>query len=335
MQTLQKSMRRRPVAWFFAIALVAGTLAILVLVLSGALASLEAAIDTHFGGVQRTDFVSAFRLAVEAPRAIPGILLSILQPLTPDIAAFVVAGLAFGLVGVRKLVRGYRPWSGEVGRQRGLKVWGVMVLTFVGMSLATAGLDALFMPEGTWEWDLDFFTWGFLGALFVALFLDIGAVTEETGWRGFAQPVLQDRMAPLAATLVVGLLWGVWHFPARPDILLGGYGLGGGALLLGILTARFVVLSVVMAYFYNRAGGSTLIAIGMHGLHNDAVGLMGRITGEGLAPYVISELALLAPIAVVAAWLLVRTWGRLGLAKSSENSVAAEVNPIPARGTTA
>jgi hypothetical protein len=36
----------------------------------------------------------------------------------------------------------------------------------------------------------------------------------------------------------------------------------------------------------SRAGGSTLIAIAMHGLHNDAVGLMGRITGQGLAPYV-------------------------------------------------
>jgi hypothetical protein len=60
---------------------------------------------------------------------------------------------------------------------------------------------------------------------------------------------------------------------------------------------RFVVLSIVMAYFYNRAGESTLIAIAMHGLHNDAVGLMGRITGEGLVPYIISELALLAPIA--------------------------------------
>lgn len=229
----------------------------------------------------------------------------------------------------------YRPWSGEVGWRRGLKVWGTMIVTFVGMSLATAGLDAMFMPRGTWEWDLDLFAWGFVGTLFVALFLDIGAVTEETGWRGFAQPVLQGRMAPLAATLVVSILWGVWHFPARPDILLGGYGLGGGVLLLGILTARFVVLSVVMAYFYNRAGGSTLIAIGMHGLHNDAVGLMGRITGEDLAPYVISELALIAPIAVLAAWLLVRTRGRLGFAKSSEITAAAEVNPIPARDTTA
>lgn len=333
MQRIRERMRRHPVGWFFAIALLTNVLVVAVLVSSGASAPLEAAIDTHWGGAQRTDFVSAFRLAVEAPQAIPGIALSILQPLTPDIAAFVVATLAFGLVGVGKLVRGYRLWSGEVGRRRGLKVWGVMALTFVGMSLATAALDALFMPHGTWTWDLDVSSWGFPTALFVALFLDVGAVTEETGWRGFAQPVLQGRMTPLAATLVVGLLWGIWHFPARPDILLGGYGLGGGVALLTILVARFLVLSIVMAHFYNRAGGSTLIAIAMHGLHNDSVGLMGRITGEGLAPYVISELALLAPVAAVASWLLVLTRGRLGLDRSLEGRAMQEVTPSYAPGS--
>src|SRR3712207_4175290 len=140
MRRIREGARRRPVAWFFAIAMAAAIPVIAVLRLSGALAKLEAAIEAVFGGVQRTDFVSALRLAVEAPRAIPGVVLSILQPLTPAVAAFVVAGLAFGLAGVGKLVRGYRFWSGEVGRRRRLRVWGVMVFTFVGMSLATAAL---------------------------------------------------------------------------------------------------------------------------------------------------------------------------------------------------
>src|SRR3712207_4261618 len=102
MRRIRVGARRRPVAWFFAIAVAAEILVIAVLLLSGALAKLEAAIEAVFGGVQRTDFVSAFRLAVEAPQAIPGVVLSILQPLTPDIAAFVVAGLAFGMAGVSK-----------------------------------------------------------------------------------------------------------------------------------------------------------------------------------------------------------------------------------------
>jgi membrane protease YdiL (CAAX protease family) len=108
-------------------------------------------------------------------------------------------------------------------------------------------------------------------------------VTEETGWRGFALLMLQNRVTPLAATVIVGLMRGVWHFPARPDILSGAYGLWGGALLLTILLVRFLVLSIVMTFFYNRVGGSTLIAISMHGLHNDSVFLQGRINAEGLS----------------------------------------------------
>lgn len=323
-------MRRRPISWFFWISLAINVAVVAVFLASGAAARFEAAVEDA-GLEGRTDFVSAFRLALEAPRAIPGISLSILQPLSPDIAAFLVAAVAFGLVGVRRLVRGYRFWGSGVGWRRGLGVWGLMLLAFfVAMPLATAGLGALFMPEGTWEWGGHAVSWGLLPALFVALFLDVGGVTEETGWRGFALPVLQSRMTPLAATLIVGLLWGVWHFPARPDILMGAYGLGGGAALLGILVVRFVFLSIVMTYFYNRAGGSTLIAIAMHGLHNDPVLFSGRIVGDTTASYVISELALLAPILTVAVGLLVLTGSKLGLDGARETGLMAEVTPSPA-----
>lgn len=329
MPGLREKMRRRPVAWFFALAMVSEVVVIATLLLTGAGARLEAAIETVWGGTQRTDFVSAFRLGVEAPEAIPGIALSILQPLTPDIAAFAVAASAFGLIGAKKLVRGYRFWSVEVGWRRGLGTWGLMAVVFVGLSLCTAGLHALFMPEGTWRWEPGVFSWGLPAALLVAVFLDVGGVTEETGWRGFALPILQGRTTPVVASLIVGLLWGVWHFPARPDVLLGSYGLGGGAALLGILVGRFVVLSIVMTYFYNRAGGSTLIAIAMHGLHNDSAGLMGQITGNSTASYVVSETDLLLPIAVVALVLLVLTRGRLGLSKTG---ALAEVTPSRVAG---
>lgn len=309
----REGMKRRPVAWFFWISLAINVAVIAVFLASGAAGVFEAALEAT-GLTGRTDFVSAFRLALEAPRAIPGIALSILQPLSPDIAAFVVAAGAFGLIGVRRLVRGYRFWSGAVGWRRGLRVWGMMALTFLAMSLATAGLNYLFAPPESFEWvGVPVLSLAFPLALLASIFLDVGGVTEETGWRGFALPLLQKRTTPLAASLIVGVLWGVWHFPARPDILLGDYGVGGGALLLGILVVRFVVLSVVMTYFYNRVGGSTLIAIAMHGLHNDSVFLQGRISAEGLRPYVISELTLLAPIVAVACVLLLSTGSRLGL----------------------
>jgi CAAX protease family protein len=321
MQGIRGKLRRRPIAWFFAISLGIEILVAAVFLLSGAAERLEAAIRASDLG-EKTDFVSAGRLVVLEPQSWPGVLLSIIQPFSPDIAAFVVAGFAFGLGGVVILVRRYRFWSPDVEWRRGLGVWGIMFSTFLAMSLATAGLNYMFAPSGSFEWvNTPLLSWSFPLALLSSVFLDIGGVTEETGWRGFALPMLQARMTPLTATLVVGLMWGVWHLPARPDIITGSYGLWGGALLLAILLVRFVFLSIVMTYFYNRVGGSTLIAIAMHGLHNDSVFLQGRISAEGLVPYVISEMTLLAPILVVAGVLLFATGRRLGLEKGRTDDV--------------
>ena len=212
-------MKRRPVTWFFWISLAINVAVIAVFLASGAAGVLEAALEAT-GLTGKTDFVSAYKLAMQAPRAIPGIALSILQPLSPDIAAFLVAAVAFGMIGVRRLVRGYRLWGGVVGWRRGLWAWALMALTFLAMSLATAGLNYLFAPPGSFEWvSTPVLSLAFLFALLVSIFLDVGGVTEETGWRGFALPLLQERTTPLAASLIVGALWGIWHFPARPDVL--------------------------------------------------------------------------------------------------------------------
>ena len=66
--------------------------------------------------------------------------------------------------------------------------------------------------------------------------------------------------------------------------------------------------------------GSTLITIAINGLHNESVGLMYRITGGGYAPYVISELALPAPIVAVAVVVLFVSGRKLGLGASSAPS---------------
>jgi CAAX protease family protein len=201
MKKIRDGMRRRPVSWFFAISLAIEIVVIAVYLSSGAAGELEAAIRAAGLGY-RTDFVSAARLVVLEPRASLGVFLSILQPLSPDIAAFAVAALAFGLGGIGgvvALVRRYRFWRGDVGWRRGLRVWGLMFFTYFAMSLTTAGLNYMFAPQGSFEWvNTPILSWSFPLALLASIFLDIGGVTEETGWRGFALPLLQTRMAPLA-----------------------------------------------------------------------------------------------------------------------------------------
>ena len=61
----------------------------------------------------------------------------------------------------------------------------------------------------------------------LALFL-VGGLAEEIGWSGFALDPLQARWGPLAAGLVLGAVWVLWHYPALSRRIVRGDGSRGG-----------------------------------------------------------------------------------------------------------
>jgi membrane protease YdiL (CAAX protease family) len=84
---------------------------------------------------------------------------------------------------------------------------------------------------------------------------------EEFGWRGFALPLLQGRWNALAASVVLGLVWGVWHLP-----LMVAYGDPLVPYLLLI-----VPQTVLMTWVVNSARGSMLLAMLFHASLNTAL----------------------------------------------------------------
>ncbi len=54
-----------------------------------------------------------------------------------------------------------------------------------------------------------------LVTLFFLYNIIYGGLSEEPGWRGFALPRLQAKFSPLVSSLILGVLWAVWHAPAR------------------------------------------------------------------------------------------------------------------------
>jgi len=91
--------------------------------------------------------------------------------------------------------------------------------------------------------------------LFVGLF-------EEIGWIGFIVPRMRRRYSVLASGIIVGVLWGAWHFPPfwEGDTFSGVFPL---FLLIVRLFAWLPPYRVLMVWVYDRTG-SLFITILMH-----------------------------------------------------------------------
>lgn len=313
MSRLKTSVQNRPLVWYYAISVFLVVLLIPPLIASSG--TLSAAFE-RAGVPFNTDLVTALRLVVAVPAAFFGVGVALLQVATPDLAVLAVAKLGLGDGVLRDLRHRFRFWRG-VSWRRGLLIWGACVLTFCLMNLATAGLNTLVFSSRDFQWSVNFLSWPFLAALLIAMFLDAGALFEENGWRGFALPRLQARHGPLLGTAILGVLWSGWHMPVKIDLALT-FGWGHFFGLFAVLSVKFVLLSLVITYFWNLLGQTTVIAIVMHGLSNDSVRLGGELLGDSLRLNYLSEVTLIAPLLVVSVVLLVLSKGRLGQLSGAE-----------------
>jgi CAAX protease family protein len=90
--------------------------------------------------------------------------------------------------------------------------------------------------------------------------LTSGSLGEELGWRGYALNILQKKYVPLTASLILGVIWGLWHLPL---MILSGY---SGLELVYYCIAFMVTvvsISVIITFFYNRSK-NILIAMWIH-----------------------------------------------------------------------
>jgi membrane protease YdiL (CAAX protease family) len=108
---------------------------------------------------------------------------------------------------------------------------------------------------------------------------------EEYGWRGYALPRLQSVMQPLSASLVIGVVWALWHVPT---FLLPGATAADFLLTLPGMLAG----SVLYTCMYNATGGSMRIVLLAHlGVHLDNVFRAAR-SSDGSAPLVSTSVVL-------------------------------------------
>jgi membrane protease YdiL (CAAX protease family) len=204
--------------------------------------------------------------------------------------------MAAAVIVLRRTGGSLRDWLHSLARWRvPLRWWAyALLLPAVLYGVVSAILQLLGSPV---DWSLAVdrapsyaATWLFVLAL--------GGALEEPGWRGFGLPHLLQAHSPVKATLILGLVWGIWHVPV--------YGPLG------------FVVPAVLAFFYTYLWASTnsvLLCILLHASFTpaqDHLILMPRDLAYSTAldrP----DLVILAVYVAAALLLVLLTRGRLGV----------------------
>jgi membrane protease YdiL (CAAX protease family) len=178
-----------------------------------------------------------------------------------SLAGVILTAIVSGRAGLREMFRRLLIWRVGIGWWLfGLFALGLM---FVGSTL----LYALFSgaPLGLkLAQPLYMFV-----LLFIMKFVLDAGLGEELGWRGFLLPRLQSRYNALVSSIIVGVVWGLWHLPL---FMLEGmsptyefaqaYGVVPSLLAYTVIVT--VPWAILFTWFYNNTEGSLLLAFVFH-----------------------------------------------------------------------
>jgi membrane protease YdiL (CAAX protease family) len=193
---------------------------------------------------------------------------------TPAIAAFIVITYYSGVRGLRRYLTRFLLW-------RSSPVWYAFL--FLGIPLVFIGGSALKGNLFTEPFPFSSFP-----SLLVALVLAaIKGPIEEFGWRGLALPLLQQKLAPIGAALMLGVIWGIWHLPA---FLLSGTQQSEWSF--SAFFAGCIALSIIITPLFNASRGSILLPALFHFI-------LGNPISPDAQPY---DTYLLIVIAVLVVW---------------------------------
>jgi membrane protease YdiL (CAAX protease family) len=207
----------------------------------------------------------------------------------PSVAGLLLIGLVSGRAGFREL--GGRLLCWRVGARWYAVALLTAPLVWMATLLALSLIAPVFMPAIVTASDrASLLLSGIVAGLVVGFF-------EELGWTGFAVPRLRLRYGILATGLLVGVVWGAWHFL----VFFWGSAIPAGALpsvlVLPVQLFSFLLpYRVLMVWLHDRTE-SLLVVILMH------AGLV--VCTLSLAPLALSGAVLVIANLVFAAVL----WG--------------------------
>ena len=132
----------------------------------------------------------------------PGyMILLVVGGVAPAIAAYLSTLLTERKDGIRAYNRLVFKWRLEA-------LWYAMpLIVLLGTAFVAGGVSWL-LGRGAMSLKQPWYTFFPTFAMMI-----VGGGLEELGWRGLALPELQKKFRPVPATVILGLIWVVWHVP--------------------------------------------------------------------------------------------------------------------------
>jgi membrane protease YdiL (CAAX protease family) len=220
----------------------------------------------------------------------------------PSVAGVLLTWIVDGRAGLRRLLSRLLRWRVSARWYAVALLTGPVVMAATLFTLSAA--DPAFLPAiVTADDKLGLLAAGIAAGALVPVF-------EELGWTGFAMPRLRERHGVLATGLLMGLLWGVWHYPFFSGTTDASGIVPAGLLVAILLFAWLPAYRVLMVWVYDRTG-SLLVAMLMHApIVVCQYVLATDVSGAGRAVEVLATGAVYWIIALAVAWSGSRALGR-------------------------
>jgi len=130
-----------------------------------------------------------------------------------------------------------------------------------------------------------------------------GPLGEEFGWRGYLMPAISANLNWRAASLVIGVVWGLWHLP-----LFYMADTAQSQMAIPVFMLNILAGSVMFGWLFERTLGSVLPALVLHTSLNAWAGILAIVpTAATGRPY-----ALVTVLLVLVATALLLTPARVG-----------------------
>ncbi|MBM4431606.1 MAG: CPBP family intramembrane metalloprotease [Chloroflexi bacterium] len=204
---------------------------------------------------------------------------NVVSDLTVNPKLIVVGGIittlpAFVISSAFSRNEGIRSHLASIIRPGGNPVWNLFAILIIPVTMALGAAislalgDSLPAPDHSIQDPVRLQTLGMIVLVFLNELVQAGGLPEEPGWRGFALPRLQTRFSPLAASIILGLVWALWHGP----LLIGMLQEAGPCRMV----LRILMIGITFTWLYNRTRGSLLAVVLLHASWNTALAFLPR-----------------------------------------------------------